>query len=55
MELHWLDGFRALKWGFWKACLWHPVVGLTLLALVIAVALRDGFLWLVMGNRYLDE
>lgn len=55
MTLHWLDGFRSLRWDFWKTVPTHPLVCLSMLMLVVLVAGRDFILWVLMGDRYLDE
>jgi len=55
MTLHWLDGFRALTFQFWKEWFKHPIEGSVLLLLVFAVAARDFLLWVCMGNRYLED
>jgi succinate dehydrogenase/fumarate reductase cytochrome b subunit len=55
MTIHWLDGIRTLNWEFWKMWLRNPVENTKLALLVLAVALRDFFLWVCMGSRYLDD
>jgi hypothetical protein len=55
MVIHWLDGIRTLNLGFWKLWLRYPIALTNLLILVIAVALRDLFLWACMGERYLED
>lgn len=55
MAFHWLDGIKQLNSGFWRVWLHQPVVCTKLALLTIAVALRDLFLWIYMGEKYLDE
>jgi hypothetical protein len=52
--IHWLDGLKTLNSGFWKMWLKNPVENSLLALLVLAVALRDFFLWVCMGEHYLD-
>jgi hypothetical protein len=55
MTLHWLDGIRQLNWNFWRLWWRDPADATKLALLTIAVAVRDFFLWICMGKRYLDE
>ena len=54
MTLHWLDGLRQLNGGFWRVTVCPPVVCTKLALLTVAVAVRDFFLWICMGQSYTD-
>jgi hypothetical protein len=53
--VHWLDGIRQLNLGFWRVWLHHPLICTKLALLTIAVGVRDFFLWLCMGEHYMDD
>lgn len=53
--MRWLDGIKSLNWQFWRLFPRHPQVCSFLALFVIAVMIRDAFLWACMGESYLDE
>ena len=53
--VYWLDGIRQLNWNFWWAGLQHPCTATKLILLVLSITVRDFFLWLCIGNCYLDD
>lgn len=55
MTIHWLDGIRQLNGNFWRLWLHDPADATKLALLTIAVAMRDLFLWVCMGEHYLDD
>lgn len=53
--MHWHDGLKALNFEFFRSVAHDPMTGIVLVGLVLMVVARDFLLWIVMGDRYLDQ